>query len=44
MHFGGLVSTSNSYNSIEVTVNTDTAIIWTMGTELLQEIINGETI
>nr|XP_012230822.1 PREDICTED: thiamin pyrophosphokinase 1 isoform X5 [Linepithema humile] len=42
MHFGGLVSTSNTYNKTEVTVNTDTSIIWTMGIELLREAINNE--
>ncbi|XP_015602990.1 thiamin pyrophosphokinase 1 isoform X2 [Cephus cinctus] len=36
MEFGGLISSSNTYNGYpEVTVTTDTATIWTMGIEPL---------
>jgi len=42
MQFGGLISTSNTYEDSEVTVNTDTPVIWTMGIEPLKEITNGE--
>lgn len=42
MQFGGLVSTSNTYANSEVTVNTDTSVIWTMGIEPLTEAINNE--
>ncbi|XP_011870116.1 PREDICTED: thiamin pyrophosphokinase 1 isoform X2 [Vollenhovia emeryi] len=35
MQYGGLISTSNTFESCEVTVNTDTSVIWTMGIESL---------
>jgi len=35
MQFGGLISTSNTYEDSKVTVNTDTPVIWTMGIEFL---------
>lgn len=41
MQFGELVSTSNTYSNSEVTVDTDTSIIWTMGIEPLGEMNNG---
>lgn len=34
MQFGDLISTSNTYEDSKVTVNTDTSVIWTMGTSL----------
>lgn len=37
MQFGGLISTSNTYEDCEVTVNTDTSVIWTMGIDSLKE-------
>ncbi|KAL6262291.1 hypothetical protein P5V15_007385 [Pogonomyrmex californicus] len=43
MQFGGLVSTSNTYEDSEVIVNTDTSVIWTMGIEPFRESINNET-
>lgn len=43
MQFGGLISTSNTYEDSEVTVNTDTSVIWTMGIECLRESTNNET-
>lgn len=43
MQFGGLISTSNTYENSKVTVNTDTSVIWTMGIESLRESINDET-
>lgn len=41
MQFGGLVSTSNTYDKYpEVTINTDISLIWTMGIEPLMNTIN----
>lgn len=38
LQFGGLVSSSNTYdNCSEVTINTDSPVIWTMGIEPLQK-------
>ncbi|XP_029162446.1 thiamin pyrophosphokinase 1 [Nylanderia fulva] len=42
MEFGGLVSTSNTYETSEVTINTNTSVIWTMGIEPLIEAISNE--
>ncbi|XP_071650716.1 thiamine pyrophosphokinase 1 [Temnothorax longispinosus] len=42
MQFGGLISTSNTYENSEVTVNTDTSVIWTMGIESLKDNANDE--
>lgn len=42
MQFGGLISTSNTYEDSEVTVNTDTSVIWTMGIESLKDNVNDE--
>ncbi|CAK9829594.1 Thiamin pyrophosphokinase 1 [Anthophora retusa] len=39
LQFGALVSSSNTYdNCSEVTVNTDSPVVWTMGVEPLQKI------
>lgn len=38
LQFGSLVSSSNTYdNCSEVTINTDSPVIWTMGIEPLQK-------
>lgn len=38
LQFGGLVSSSNTYdNCSEVTIDTDSPVIWTMGIEPLQK-------
>ncbi|XP_019883859.1 thiamin pyrophosphokinase 1 [Camponotus floridanus] len=46
MQFGGLVSTSNTYDNLtsEVTINTDTMVIWTMGIEPFMGTVNNEEI
>lgn len=44
MEFGGLVSTSNIYgDSPEITIYTDTTIIWSMGVEPLVECLHNYT-
>ncbi|XP_014472216.1 PREDICTED: thiamin pyrophosphokinase 1 [Dinoponera quadriceps] len=40
MIFGGLVSTSNTYDNCEVTVDTDTPVTWSMGIEPFRETVN----
>nr|XP_012148081.1 PREDICTED: thiamin pyrophosphokinase 1 isoform X2 [Megachile rotundata] len=40
LQFGGIISSSNTYDCSEVTVNTDSPVIWTMGIEPLQESMN----
>lgn len=46
MQFGGLISTSNTYDNLtsEVIINTDTMVIWTMGIEPLIKATNNEKI
>lgn len=46
MQFGGLVSTSNTYDNLtsEVTINTDTMLIWTMGIEPFMGTVNDDEI
>ncbi|XP_076246255.1 thiamine pyrophosphokinase 1-like isoform X1 [Calliopsis andreniformis] len=45
LQFGGLISSSNTYdNCSEVTVNTDSPVIWTMGIEPLEESMNSHNI
>ncbi|CAL7935728.1 unnamed protein product [Xylocopa violacea] len=41
LQFGGLISSSNTYdNCPEVTVNTDSPVVWTMGIEPFQKSVN----
>lgn len=43
LQYGGIISSSNTYaDDSEVTVNTDSPVIWTMGIEALQESMNPE--
>lgn len=42
IQMGGLISSSNTYdNCSEVTVSTDSPVVWTMGIEPLDESTNG---
>lgn len=41
LQFGGLISSSNTYDDCsEVTINTDSPVVWTMGIEALDEELN----
>nr|XP_034185523.1 uncharacterized protein LOC117606756 isoform X2 [Osmia lignaria] len=41
LQFGGLISSSNTYDDCsEVTINTDSSVVWTMGIEALDEELN----
>ncbi|XP_076623069.1 thiamine pyrophosphokinase 1-like [Colletes latitarsis] len=40
MQFGGLVSSSNTYSSSEITINTDSPVLWTMSIKPLKESMN----